>query len=147
MSKSNTCNLSKYWGCPWPFLIVPVSSSSRSASVDFPWSTCAIIEKLRILSEGYWVKSMLLSSLKWDAKNAHCVQRNIGFNHAAESNFLGLGFIWNRMNGMPRDFRDFEALYREDIFWEAKRFKIRVYISLSIWVKINKKRKIKNTRF
>ena len=30
--------------------IVPVSSRSRSASVDFPWSMCAMIEKLRMRS-------------------------------------------------------------------------------------------------
>lgn len=37
--------------------MVPVSSRSRSASVDLPWSTWAMMEKFRILSGGYWLKS------------------------------------------------------------------------------------------
>lgn len=65
ISEFYTCNLSRYWGWPCPFFIVPVSSKSRSASVDFPWSTWAIIEKFRILSGGYWLKSTMLSLLLW----------------------------------------------------------------------------------
>lgn len=53
----STCSLSRYWGCPWPFWMVPVSSSSRSASVDLPWSTCAMIEKFRTRSGGYSASS------------------------------------------------------------------------------------------
>jgi hypothetical protein len=30
------------------FSTAPVSSRNRSASVDFPWSMCAMIEKLRM---------------------------------------------------------------------------------------------------
>ena len=39
---SNTCS------CISRFVKTPVSSISLSASVDFPWSICAIIQKLRI---------------------------------------------------------------------------------------------------
>lgn len=42
---------------------MPVSSKSLSASVDFPWSTWAIIEKFLILSGGYCVKSTFALSL------------------------------------------------------------------------------------
>ena len=60
-----TCNLSRYWGWPWPLLMVPVSSKSLSASVDLPWSTWAIMEKFLILSVGYWLKSKQFSLLFW----------------------------------------------------------------------------------
>lgn len=65
--RQHTCNLSRYWGWPCPLFMVPVSSKSRSASVDLPWSTWAIMEKFLILSVGYWLKSMelALSLLFW----------------------------------------------------------------------------------
>src|SRR5712692_2462298 len=40
--ESSTCALISRWES------APVSSSSRSASVDFPWSMCAIMQKLRM---------------------------------------------------------------------------------------------------
>ncbi len=32
----------------------PVSCSMRSASVDLPWSMCAMMQKLRMISGGVW---------------------------------------------------------------------------------------------
>lgn len=62
LSFSNiTCNLSKNWGCPCPLRMVPVCSSNRSARVDFPWSTWAMIEKFLTKWGGYCVKSTFSS--------------------------------------------------------------------------------------
>lgn len=42
--------MSSTWVVMSRSLTVPVSSKSRSARVDLPWSMCAMIEKLRMCS-------------------------------------------------------------------------------------------------
>ena len=42
--------VSHTWSCISRSASVPVFCSSRSASVDLPWSMCAMMQKLRILS-------------------------------------------------------------------------------------------------
>src|SRR5688500_1285001 len=54
--------LSRTWACIWREVSVPVNSKSRSASVLFPWSICAIMQKLRMFSIPVSVPQM------WTAK-------------------------------------------------------------------------------
>src|SRR5438552_4246817 len=44
--------VSRTWSCMSRWLIEPVCSSSRSASVDLPWSMWAMMQKFRISSWG-----------------------------------------------------------------------------------------------
>src|SRR5271166_3556436 len=46
--------------------IVPVSWMSRSASVDLPWSICAIMAKLRMLSIGWAVMGSGIAGRDWE---------------------------------------------------------------------------------
>jgi hypothetical protein len=54
--------LSSTWACIWRLVRVPVNSSSRSASVLFPWSMWAIMQKLRMFSIPVCIPQM------WTAK-------------------------------------------------------------------------------
>ena len=52
---------SSTWSTMSRSLIVPVRSSRRSASVDFPWSMCAMMQKFRMRAWGVATAHMVSS--------------------------------------------------------------------------------------
>src|ERR1700677_1338733 len=63
--ESSTCDCISRW------LSAPVSSSKRSASVDLPWSICAMMQKLRM----YWGSMALCANARrWRERSSLCAR-------------------------------------------------------------------------
>ena len=81
----STCSLSRYCARP-PRGMAPVISSSRSASVDLPWSTCAMMLKFLTCSRHAKVYDAVtplrsvcmrtMMNLPWSTSNAACTPGN-----------------------------------------------------------------------